>query len=167
MSSVRARLVKDHVSLDALLVKLAEDAQATDRQALQQTWSDLEKRLIAHLDAEERYLLPLVEFDNPLEVARTRREHAEIRDLLAELGLAIELHTARQPDVQRLIDMLRAHAEHEESALYSLAGNKASSAVEHSIASTLKAVVRSALRVTGQGPATSPQNPRRAHGQRP
>jgi len=148
--NVRTKLIQDHETLDALLVQLAEEAQDSDRPALQATWSDFETRLIAHINAEERYLLPLIEADNPREVALTRREHGEIRDLIAELGLAIELHTAREPDICRLVDLLRAHAKHEEAALYTLAGDKASSAVEHSISSTLKAAVRSALHGTSQ-----------------
>lgn len=149
MNQVRIRLVEDHERLDALLVRLTQEAEDSDRQALQATWSDFEKRLSAHIDAEERYLLPLVESDNPSEAARTRHEHGEIRDLIADLGLAIELHTAREPDICRLVNVLRAHAKHEEAALYTLAGDKASISVEHSVLTTLKAVWRSALRITG------------------
>ena len=86
MNQIRTRLVEDHEMLDALLAQLAREAEDSDRQALQATWSELEKRLIAHLDAEEQYLLPLIEADNPVEVARTRREHGEIRDLIASSG---------------------------------------------------------------------------------
>jgi hemerythrin-like domain-containing protein len=146
--NVRSKLVHDHEELDAMLVQLAEEAEDSDRPALQATWNDFEAHLIAHINAEERYLLPLIETDHADEVARTLQEHAEIRDLIAELGLAIELHTARQSDICRLVDLLRAHAKHEESALYTLAGDKASLAVEHSISSTLKAAVRSVFQVT-------------------
>jgi len=147
--NVRTKLVHDHETLDALLVQLSEEAEDSDRPALQATWNDFETRLVAHLNAEERYLLPLIEADNPREVAQTRREHGEIRDLIAELGLAIELHTARKPDICRLVDLLRAHAKHEEAALYTLAGDRASSTVEHSISATLKDAVRSVLHITG------------------
>lgn len=148
--NVRTKLVQDHETLDALLAQLAAEAQDSNRPGLQATWNEFEARLIAHINAEERYLLPLIEADNPREVAQTRREHGEIRDLIAELGVTIELHTAREPDIRRLVDLLRAHAKHEEEALYTLAGDKASTAVEHSISSTLKAAVRSVLRATSQ-----------------
>lgn len=150
MNSVSSKLVRDHQELDALLARLSEDAQSCEREALQATWAAFEGRLIAHIDAEERFLLPLVETDNPREVAQTRRDHAQIRDLVAELRLAVELHTVREPDIRKLVKLLRSHARHEEAALYVLAGEKASVAVEHSISSTLKAVVRSALRVASQ-----------------
>jgi Hemerythrin HHE cation binding domain len=155
--NVRTKLVHDHETLDALLVQLAEEAQDSDRPALQTTWNELESRLIAHINAEERFLLPLIEGDHPGEVAQTLREHCEIRDLIAELGLAIELHTAREPDIRRLVDLLRAHAKHEEAALYILAGDKASTTVEHSISSTLKAAVRSVLRTTSHETPSSKQ----------
>lgn len=148
--NVRTKLVQDHEALDALLVQLTEEAKDSDRPALQATWSEFEARLIAHINAEERFLLPLIEADNPREVAQTRREHGEIRDLIAELGLAIELHTAREPDIRRLVDLLRAHAQHEEAAFYTVAGEKASRAVEHSISSTLKTAVRAVLHLASQ-----------------
>lgn len=153
--NVSTKLVHDHETLDALLAQLAEEAQDSDRPALQATWNEFESRLIAHINAEERYLLPLIEVDNPAEVAQTRREHIEIRDLIAELGLAIELHTAREPDIRRLVELLRAHAKHEEAALYTLAGDKASISVEHSISGALKAAVRSVLRTTSHETPTS------------
>jgi hypothetical protein len=150
MNQVAAKLSQDHEQLDALLAQLAQEAEACDRDALLATWAVLEGRLIRHMEAEERYLLPLVEAQSPAEVALTRAEHARIRDLLCELGVAVELHTVRETDVRKLIELLQAHAKREGAALYALAGEKASMAVEHSISSALKAVVRSALRVTNQ-----------------
>lgn len=150
MNQVRVILSHDHQALDALLTQLAEEAQDSDRHALRKTWCDFEKRLLAHIDAEERYLLPLLEAQSPVQVAHARDEHARIRDLVAELGLAIELHAAREPAVRRLVELLRAHAQHEDSTLYQLAADKATLSVEHGISSALKAAVRSALRITGQ-----------------
>lgn len=146
MNQARAKLAKDHEELDALLERLAEDTEAPGQGELEATWAVLESRLLRHLEAEERFLLPLVEASHPLEVQRTRDEHARIRSNLAELGVAIELHCARKPQLMELIRFLRAHAKHEDEALYQLAGEKASVAVEHSILETLKNAVRSATR---------------------
>jgi hemerythrin-like domain-containing protein len=146
MNQARAKLAKDHEELDALLRCLAEDADAPSASDLEATWAAFEGRLIGHLDAEERFLLPLIEASNPEEVNRIRADHARIRASVAQLGLAIELHTIRKPRIIELIDFLRAHAKHEDEALYQLAGDKASAAVEHSIVESLKAAVRSALR---------------------
>lgn len=141
MNQLAARLAQDHRELDAILRCLAQDAEAPCAGVLESTWDGFERRLIRHMQAEEQFLLPLVEASNPVEVARTLQEHAQIRDLIAELGVAIELHTVRASDIYRLIDLLRAHAKHEDEALYQLAGDKASGAVEHGILAFLKAAL--------------------------
>jgi len=146
MNQARAKLLKDHEELDALLERLSEDVEAPSQGELETTWAALESRLLRHLEAEERFLLPLVEASNPAEVQRTLDEHARIRSSIAELGVAIELHCARKPELVELIRFLRAHAKHEDEALYQLAGDKASVAVEHSILETLKNALRSATR---------------------
>lgn len=138
MNPIAARLTKDHQELDALLRRLAEDTSAPVPGALETTWGLFEGRLIRHMEAEERFLLPLLEASDAAEVARIRREHVQIRDALTELGIAVELHTAREPQIQQLAQLLDAHAKHENDALYRLAGDKASTAVEHGIAQMLK-----------------------------
>jgi len=138
MNPISARLTKDHQELDGLLRRLAEDAAAPLPGALEKTWCLFEARLIRHMEAEERFLLPLLEASDPDEVARIRREHFQIRDALTELGVAVELHTVREPEVQRLIELLDAHAAHENEALYRLAGDKASSTIDHGVAQMLK-----------------------------
>ena len=146
MNPVGTRLSQDHQELAALLERLSQAAEGSDRQALSATWAELEPRVIRHMEAEERYLLPLVEADHPAQAKRTLLEHAQIRDLIAELGVAVELHAVRSSDIQALIELLRGHSKREDEELYVLAGNKASVAVEHRILATLKTVVRSALR---------------------
>lgn len=138
MNPIAARLTKDHEELDALLHSLAQDAKAPFSDALQATWGAFENKLIRHMEAEERFLLPLLEVTDAAEVARIRREHARIRDSLTELGLAVELHTVREANVSELISVLEAHAKHENDALYRLAGDRASSAVDHGIAQLLR-----------------------------
>ena len=142
MNEVAARLAQDHRELDSLLRCLAQDAEAPCAGVLESTWDTFEQRMSRHMQAEEQFLLPLVEASDPVEVARTRDEHIQIRDLLAELGVAIQLHAVRATDIHNLIDLLRAHAKHEDEALYKLAGDKASVAVEHSMFESLKSVLR-------------------------
>ncbi len=141
MNQVAARFAQDHRELDSILRCLAQDAEAPVAGVLESSWDAFEQRILRHMQAEEQYLLPLVEVSNPLEVERTRGEHIKIRDLLAELGLAIQLHAVRASDIYNLIDLLRAHAKHEDEALYQLAGNKASVAVEHGIFESIKSIL--------------------------
>jgi hypothetical protein len=146
MNPVGTRLSHDHRELAALLESLSQAAEVSDREALTATWAELEPRLLRHMQAEERYLLPLIEASHPAEVKRTLAEHVQIRDWVAELGVAVELHAVRSCDIQALIDLLQSHAKHEDEELYVFAGDKASSAVEHSVLTALKTVVRSVLR---------------------
>jgi hypothetical protein len=114
------------------------------------------------MSAEEQFLLPLLEASDPAEVARIRAEHLRIRDSLTELGLAVELHTVREPRITELVRLLEAHAEHENTALYRLAGDKASSAVEHGLAQLLKHGVSLAASAVSKGLAHEPPPTRRA-----
>jgi len=148
MNPVASRLTKDHEEIDALLRRLTQDAGAPLAGALETTWEEFETKLLRHMDTEEQFLLPLIDASDQAEVARIRCEHAIIRNRLTELGVAIELHSIREPSITELGALLQAHAKHENAALYRLAGDKASSAVEHSIAELLKhgvAVAHSAI----------------------
>jgi hemerythrin-like domain-containing protein len=141
MNQVRARLTRDHEEMRALLQQLAEDAEAPSRQALEASWDALEGRLLRHMEAEERYLLPLLEAGHPASVQKTRAEHGHIRDVVAKLGLAVQLHTARKPDILQLIELLNQHSSDEDHTLYQLAGDKASGAVERGITAALKGLL--------------------------
>jgi hemerythrin-like domain-containing protein len=153
MNPIATKLTKDHEELHTLLQCLAEDARAPEAGALRATWSTFETKLIRHMQAEEQLLLPLLEASDAEEVARIRREHTRIRDSLTELGIAIELHTVREASILDLIDLLEDHAKHEDAALYRLAGDKASAAVEHRLTQFLKqgvAVATSVLSSNGR-----------------
>ena len=145
MNPIQQRLDQDHRELDALLWRLSEDACAPNSGALEATWDDLERRLLAHLEAEEQYLLPLVEARHPAQVECTRSEHEQIRRLVSELGIAIELHAARQPAISELIRVLHEHAEREDRTLYRFAGEKASAAVQRRIVTMLKEAAHLAI----------------------
>ena len=138
MNQIGQQMANDHQELEALLKRLADDAVAPECGALQCTWGELESRLLTHVAAEEHYLLPLIEASHPAEVARTFSEHKQIRHQVSELGLAIELHAVRNPAIEELIRTLQAHARYEEQTLYSLAGDKASTALQHRISALLK-----------------------------
>lgn len=134
MTSVAAQLTQDHQELDSLLRCLAQDAKAPLPGTLQPTWARFETQLVRHMDAEERFLLPLLTVTDPAEVARIRVEHERIRSLLAELGVAVELHLAREANVSELIELLEAHAKHENGALYRLTSGRVTPEVERGIA---------------------------------
>jgi len=133
MSKLRDRLVRDHEQLHAILNRLAEDVEAPSSAPLRGTWDKFERRLLAHMKAEEELLLPLLEASHPGEVLKTRDEHEVIRKRVAELGVMIELHCVRKAAIVELIELLERHAAREDRGLYQIAGERASTAVEHSI----------------------------------
>ena len=55
---------------------------------------------------------------DPEEAVALLREHGQIRELLLELGVAVDLHAIRFEQSRRFIDMLRAHADREDRLLY-------------------------------------------------
>lgn len=133
MSRLRDRLVRDHEQLHVLLKRLAEDVEAPSSAPLRGTWDKFERRLLAHMSAEEQLLLPLLEASHPDEVRKTRDEHDAIRKRVAELGVMLELHCARKSVILELIDALERHAAREDRGLYAIASERASTAVEHSV----------------------------------
>ena len=73
-------------------------------------WSTLERTLTAHIDYEEREVLPRFEASDPLTVKALRDEHARFKALLTELG-ALPEATSKE-----FFDLLRAHATREDGA---------------------------------------------------
>ena len=80
-------------------------------------WRSLiERTLTAHIDYEEREVLPRFEASDPLTVKALRDEHARFKALLTELGVAIELGALPEATSKEFFDLLRAHATREDGA---------------------------------------------------
>ncbi len=121
MARIRDELHADHLRLERLFGELVDTVETADPPTIQQMWSRFESGLMAHFDAEERYILPLLEKDHAAEVRGIEEEHDRIRRLVAELGVRADLHTLRKNVVDDLVASLRAHAEREDRTLYPLA----------------------------------------------
>lgn len=117
-NEVRHELLKQHTSLEESLQELVRAASAADPRPLQLAWAAFETALLRHLDLEEKSLFPLVEGAHPDEVRALHGEHDRIRDVVGELGLSCDLHTVRKQAIERLVKMLRSHAEREDATLY-------------------------------------------------
>jgi hemerythrin superfamily protein len=118
MSATGQLLLSDHQRLDALFVRLLDDVHCGDWTVCQGTWSRFERQLLQHLETEETFLLPIFGHEYPEETAELRNEHANIRCLLADMGVRLELHSVREQHVQRFIESLQGHAAREEALLY-------------------------------------------------
>jgi hypothetical protein len=119
MSDPKAELLKDHEELERLLALLVRTVDSSDEcQELPAVWRRVEALLLDHIRTEERQFFPLVAPDHRAEVEELRAEHQHIRASLAELGLQVELHCVRKPEVDELVAFLRRHAERENDSLY-------------------------------------------------
>jgi hypothetical protein len=115
--SLRTYLTEDHARLADLVEGLipAIEADAPEARSL---WSELDRGVLAHLEAEERFVLPaFARFDRD-EALALLREHGQIREQLLELGVAQDLHQLRLDRSRQFIATLRAHAAREDEVMY-------------------------------------------------
>ena len=136
----RDLLTHDHERLDAMLTSVLELTHVQADSALDAHWAAYETNLLAHLDAEEMFLRPGLGKHDSLHSDRIRADHAKIRELLAEVGIGIELHLVREIQMLELARFLREHAKMEQEPLYSWA--------DRAIAQSSFALVRNRLRDT-------------------
>lgn len=144
MDPIRIQLAADHRVLDDLLGQLLHDARVLSHEHLQLAWCELEHRLLSHLDVEEQFLLPLLDASHHAAVERALAEHAHLREMVARLGVSVELHKVAADSIEELKLALQTHAEHEDRLLYRFACERASAAVQYRMATNLRAASRSA-----------------------
>jgi hemerythrin-like domain-containing protein len=147
----RVVLLQDHQAIDQRLDRLIGAVRADDREACQKAWARIESMLLRHLDVEEMFVFPALAEEHAAEVERLRRDHGAIRRQLGEIGLALELHTARCEAIESFCAMLREHAEREDSLAYPFAERTLPVSVARSIANRVKAAagsMRRTLRVS-------------------
>ncbi len=119
MTDVKRELSHDHEDHRALLQDLANSIDAKEPGAeLRRRWLAFEENLLDHLDTEERALFSVAVQAHRLEIERLRAEHRQIRQVAVGLSVAAELHSLKRPGIDELLDMLRAHNEHEEHSLH-------------------------------------------------
>jgi hypothetical protein len=116
--SLGQQLLSDHNALDALFDTLLLDMHGGDSSRCQASWARFEQAFLNHIDAEEVFLLPSFDRMDPSEGTVIRQEHANLRHLLADMGVRLELHAVKEEHVERLIAALRLHARREEEFLY-------------------------------------------------
>jgi hemerythrin-like domain-containing protein len=114
-SSLYNYMLRLHHHHEDLYAKLM-DAMTKRLPDARRTWSELDESLRAHMDTEERYVLPVFARVDREEALGLVREHGRIREQLLEIGIAIDLHEATQ--AERFIALLRGHAERENKLMY-------------------------------------------------
>jgi hypothetical protein len=107
-----------HQHVEKALRRLREEVFTGDPRQLCEYWRQFESELLQHLRDEEQYILPRFADENPAEAHVILADHAEIRRLLSELGVSVDLHLLRAPIADQLLARLHEHARREDSCMY-------------------------------------------------
>jgi hemerythrin-like domain-containing protein len=118
---VRDRLCRDHLRLEGFLAAVQAAFDSEDPVAIACAWTPFEKELLAHLEVEETFLIPVLFRTNRREGRALLEEHRHIRARLAELSPGVTHANAQARTARAFIEELRAHARHEDNVLYSWA----------------------------------------------
>lgn len=127
-------LMADHRACDQLLGALRREALAGDWQAAGASFASLQHDVLAHFAAEEEIMFPAFEAATGMSCGPTqvmRMEHAEARELLADLAEAVAAADIEgvRGHAEALLILLQQHNMKEENILYpaavSAAGPKA------------------------------------------
>jgi len=121
-SAIHERLNHDHERLAILFGELESAVEGANRPTVQAVFTEFESSVLAHFEAEERWLFPALELRHRKEVTDLRREHAHIRRLISDLGIRADLGILRKDVADELVRDLRAHAAREDADIYRLFG---------------------------------------------
>lgn len=121
-------LREDHEALEGLAATIIQRVEEGDREDIANAVTAMEASILAHLEGEERDLLPRYARENPVEAAAILREHAAIRKNLTELDVSTDLHLLRATALRSLVESLRTHAQRENAGMYRWAEADAASA---------------------------------------
>jgi hypothetical protein len=111
-------LAQDHADIARRLEDLLASARSDDREALAEAFAQAEDGLLAHMNAEELYVLPAFVVVDAKEAEALRAEHARMREELGKLGIAVQLHVIRKEQVDALVATVREHASREGKLMY-------------------------------------------------
>jgi hemerythrin-like domain-containing protein len=110
-------MIQRHRDLEQRYCQLLE-ALAANAPDMRELWNELERGLLAHMEAEERFVLPAFARSNLEQAVELLRDHGRIREHLLELGIAIDLHLLRYERSADLVELLRSHGRREDQLLY-------------------------------------------------
>lgn len=85
-------LSRDHQRLSKLFEDLVVAFRADARDDADHLWSEFEAGLLAHLELEEKRILPKLAQVDATETKVLLQQHDRIRAQLSELGIGVDLH---------------------------------------------------------------------------
>lgn len=111
-------LDQHHREIEEACLALLGACCTGDPSELARCWGQIEHQLYDHMMAEEQFLFPAYQRDEPENAQDLRDQHAQLREQAGELGVAIQLHTVHSEQIQAFVAALREHGEREEASLY-------------------------------------------------
>lgn len=111
-------LDQHHREIEEACLALLGACYAGDPGDLARRWAEIEHQLYDHMMAEEHFLFPAYQHDEPDDAHVLRDQHARLREQALEVGVAAELHTVRREQIEAFVAALRAHGQCEEASLY-------------------------------------------------
>lgn len=144
-TAIRDHFLADHQRLEEIFARLLDAFKADDRELCASSWTAFEAGLLAHLEAEEKFLIPALARSSERDARAILAEHRHIRERLAELGVGVDLHIVRLDAARAFIDELRAHADHEEALMYRWGDLHLSASERQSLFNTLVEGARTRL----------------------
>ena len=140
--SIRQTFLADHCRLEALMDRVLAASMGSSRQELADLWDEFDAQLLAHMEAEEAHLIPVLRQTSERDARALMQEHKLIRERLAELDVAVDLHAVRFTMVKQFIDELQAHAAHEDALLYASSDAGFAPDTRRSVLNALLSLVR-------------------------
>jgi hypothetical protein len=111
-------MTRSHEYLRGLLGRVLTAMEADARTDVVERWNELDHNLLAHMEAEERFVLPVFAHVDQEEALALLREHGQLREQLLQLGIAVDLHCVRYDASREFAELLERHASREASLLY-------------------------------------------------
>lgn len=124
-------LDQHHREIEEACLAILGAGLAGEPDELTRRWGEIEHQLFDHMMAEEHFLFPAYQHDEPENAQDLRDQHARLRELALEIGVAVQLHTIRMEQLQAFVAALRAHGQREEASLYRWADRHVSDAERH------------------------------------
>ena len=125
--------------------RLLEAFADNDRELVASLWNEFDAGVLAHLESEEKFMIPMLLRVSERDARILIQEHKHIRTQLAELGVGVDLHLVRLESVRSFIDELHAHSLHEDTLLYRRADAEFSDDERKSVFEALAENVRTRL----------------------
>ncbi len=128
-STLYLYMTRSHKYLRTLLGRLLAAMEANAGDEVRRLWNELDHGLLAHMEAEERFVLPVFMHVDAEEARALLREHGLLREQLLELGVRVDLHCVRYDASREFAELLDRHAGREENLLYRWASDRLESSV--------------------------------------